>query len=335
MGILSRFINPQNQKRETTLGAAKQFDFIFSQYWLIDDYEMSSNEKEQAYRFLVNSGGTKDSYILGLDTENNKVVKLVDVGSEPRWAPSGKQFAFTCDPLASFEKDKLNPHIEWTWSTQIYAAPACGYPIRRLSEIGEEIGGYPNSLIWTLDQRQIIFQADNKIYSLDLESSNLEFLVEGENPCLSPNEDFIVIILSIYVEETRTFKKSIRFYSLPKKEMILEIQAGQEGLTGMSLSSSGRFLAYTINTGHYGDKEGFLHVYDIEAKTDRVIYNFNGGFGAVVWSPHEDQIVLRIYPDLYLINTDGSGLTRLTNGFTDHPRVLVISNYPSWRKSLQ
>jgi len=331
MGLLSKLFGLQNQGYQQTSQSVDSFDLLLSQYWVIDDYEMTSNEKEQAYRFLINSGGQKDDYICGYDLANEDIEVIVENGEEPSWSPSGEQFAFICDPLTSHEKNQLDSNIEWTWYRQIYAANETGRNIWRITQLGEDIGHAKNP-VWSPNEKQIVFQADSKLFILNLETGAVNFLIDGENPFWAPGGDYIAF--------THVLDRAVKVYSLSEKKIIFETKE-QGYYSAVSWSPSGRFFAYTVNIWFPGDRQGFLHVNDTETGKDNVIYSlqiepvgsFNGGLGSLAWSPDDEQIVFGMFPDLYLINLDGSNLIQLTNGQTDHPGVFVVSGHPSWRSS--
>lgn len=197
---------------------------------------------------------------------------------------------------------------------------------------------YDSRGLWSPDGRTIAFKSirpDNYMfYLMDIDGSNVrpvfnedrEFLL-GNEFVWAPNSQRLAVSIIPYVDS-----KPMNLDAPLTNIMIVDVEP-----TKSSLPLPGDRIRANFDWSYDSNKLVYLsdpvaidslvsvykemYVYDTKTNEEIMVAGFKGGIGTPVWSPAEDVIAFSAVEsektdeiNIYLINGDGTGLKKLTDG---------------------
>jgi TolB protein len=245
--------------------------------------------------FQAKKDGQFDLYILDIGTgEHSRLTNQSSTEMHPAWSPDGKSIAFEADP-------------EDEYSFEIYLIDVDGKNFRRFTR---EIDG--TSLpAWSPDGKQIAFSVPyRKIFK------------EGSENLTLDNKS---VAGYIYVANKNGLN-------------LRKITNGKTTCTTQAWTPDGNKIVFSsTRKDHLGKLSDMqLFVINSDGKNLRQLTKLPGQNISPNWSPHKDKILFHStaykHPnepeknssEIYVINSDGTGLTRLTNNKYD-------DYFPVWR----
>jgi serine/threonine protein kinase/Tol biopolymer transport system component len=268
---------------------------------LADGWDPRWSPDGQQIAFNSNRRGTKEIYIMNANGSGQ--TRLAD-GWDPRWSPDGQQIAFC---LGEKYKD-----------SQIYTINEEGSDLTRLAE-----GFNP---IWSPDGQRIAFSSNSypyEIFIVNTDGSGKTHLgADGQQLAWSPDGTRIAFmyrdIIGIHVinvdgtgETTLTHGLAFQPEWSPDGRMIAFSEAIMIGD-----SKFGKAL-FTVKANGSGESHRLIE----NTSSDQIYPN-------PVWSPDGAHIAFISdrdgNPEIYVMNSDGSGQTRLTNN-------TGYDSSPAWR----
>jgi tricorn protease-like protein len=252
--------------------------------------------------------GRSSIYVINANgTGQNNLTDNLALSTSPAWSPDGKYIAFT---------GGLAP------SQQIYSMKADGSDQRQLT-FGKEPSSQP---VWSPDGEYIAFLSDRdeilsdkgapitQVYIMNADGSNQRRLTNGRDwyggLSWSPTGNFIAVDVGVLTSSGFYFPQQIYLMDLDGKliKRLTTIPYAMEP----AWSPDGKLIAFSDNGGIYVMKSDGTSV-------KRIIGGDNSAFYiSPSWSPDGNHIVFAAMftigssYQLYIINADGSDLTRLT-----------------------
>ena len=265
---------------------------------------------EKVIVFSSNRGDNPD--MLGLymiDVDTQEIIALdtgFDVNILPQWSPNRSQILFAIPDI---------------WN--LYTIQADGTEVTQITDFRS------NNADWSPDGSQIVFQSDHQnepkdtpdIYIIDANSEHMVEILDAPdvpdfNPRWSPNEEKILFISS------RGEGTNIYTMNTDGSEITRITNTGF--VTNANWSPDGSQIAFTA-----GVPTTKVYIIDTDGNPDSLVTLTDDEFrnDSPAWSPDGEKVVFYSNRsgnyDLWIINTDGTDLTQLT----DDP---FFDLYPNW-----
>lgn len=251
----------------------------------------------------------------------------------PAWSPDGSRIAFVREVFTESESSPVET---------VYLMDANGANVRRLTE-----GANPS---WSPQGDRILFERDTGTNRLDIFVINVDGTGEtnltnapswDSSPAWSPDESRIVFASNRHEgpescdDETRLEDCNLEIWVMNldgSNPVRLTYEPGIDAFPDWSPDGT-RIVFHTARDGDLSSGEGFeVYVMNADGTNQLNLTNHPGLDGHPNWSPDGTRIVFisnrdddPIDNDIYLINPDGTNLTRLTTSQNGRH-----SMWPNW-----
>ncbi len=331
-----------------------QYDEI-RYYWIetIDYWDLKSislSVRGDSYAKIAYISGTNQLMLMDIDGKNKKVLYTADyIIRYPMFSPSGTQIVFenlidnytthiglinidgtgftginTGDNIIA-RHPQFSPDGQW-----IYYSSSGG--IHRIDTEGNNNiiindNGFFDSFSnhFTPDGNAIVYIANNEnhnrqIYKMDISGDNIINLSINDEYNWGPTATNNKIAFGRTVID----HQEIFIIDIDGSNEINVANTYQKYDAYHPFSPDGQRIVYSTY-----ENGGKLYEYNVESNDKRLITEVNGGIHNPVYYPIGDKIVFEVHSgyfnsyELYIVNTDGSGLFNLTNNNTpdEHPQI--------------
>lgn len=257
-----------------------------------------------------------DIYSINADGTNDTRLAM---GKSPTWSPDGTQIAFLADP---------NPDDD-DWGQEIFIMNSDGTNQNPL-QLNHPEYDTPANIDWQPNGNLIVFHAysevdqeiDFEIFSIDAESKNVVQITRNDgsdwSPSWSPDGRQIVYLSPELNETIHDYDERIHIMNADGTNQT-PLTNNWRDMTP-AFSPDGRFIAFSsARLDSNGRSSGsMLYIINPDGSNERLLSG-DSWASHLAWSPNGQFILFTTTNEektsqLFIINTDGSNLTYLTDG---------------------